>query len=56
MFKFICAVAIVLNTAMFMFNTMAGYHMWAAANIGSALLCWIPFINQSQDKENKDDK
>lgn len=55
MFRFVCATAIVLNTAMFMFNTVQGYHTWAAVNVGSALLCWLPFINQTENKDNENE-
>jgi len=54
MFRFMCATGIVLNTAMFVFNVMTGYHSWAWINIGSALLCWLPFITPtSEDKKDE---
>ena len=53
MFKFICAVAIVLNTAMFVFNVVMQHNDWAMLNILSAIACWIPFINLTG--ENRDE-
>tara|TARA_X000000950_G_C13754832_1_gene594269 strand:+ start:879 stop:1040 length:162 start_codon:yes stop_codon:yes gene_type:complete len=53
MFKVICAVAIALNTAMFVFNVIMQYNDWAMLNILSAIACWIPFFNVTG--ENKDE-
>ena len=53
MFKFVCATAIVLNTAMFVFNMVMQNNDWAMLNILSAIACWIPFFNVTG--ENRDE-
>ena len=50
MFKLVCAIAIVLNTAMFVFNMVMQNNDWAVLNILSAIACWIPFFNVTGEK------
>ena len=54
MFKIVCAVAIVLNTLMFVFNVaVTQNNEWAMLNILSALACWIPFFNVTGEKKDE---
>ena len=53
MIRKICAVAIGLNTIMFMFSVVMGLHKLALLNFLSGALCWVHILLNPKENKNE---